>query len=193
MEIDEKKLKSAYDKACGNTKCVLEALFPSLRGEVTERIKTFDDAVRELGESHPSVVAYRSVENIGCMPDDIMAYLKLRVITAALNEGWEPKFSNDEWRYFPWFYFIGNDELRKKSEKWKSENVVRGCENHRVAFGGSASYGASAGFVSAYALGDASNATADYGSRLCFKTSALAEYACKQFIDIWMDFILIRK
>ena len=117
----------------------------------------------------------------------------LRIIADALNEGWRPEFTENERRYYPWFLLYSKRELDNKTSEWKREHVIRSCKDYVVAFGGSASAGAYAGFVYANALTIASNAFAYYGSRLCFKTYALAEYAGKQFIDIWMDFNLIRK
>lgn len=72
---------------------------------VTERIKTFDDAREALGDEHPFVKEYWRVVNVDLdITQDLIAYLKLRIIVAALNEGWEPKFETGEYRYFPWFY-----------------------------------------------------------------------------------------
>lgn len=50
--------------------------------------------------------------------------------------------------------------------------------------------GVSSGFVFYYASYDFSDAGAAYGMRLCFKTRALAEYAGKQFIEIWNKVLL---
>jgi predicted flap endonuclease-1-like 5' DNA nuclease len=52
-------------------------------------------------------------------------------------------------------------------------------------------YGASAGFASAYTSIAASYAAAHVGSRLCFKSRELAEYAGKQFIDIYNEYLFI--
>ena len=38
-----------------------------------------------------------------------------------------------------------------------------------------------------------SDADMHIGSRLCLKTRELAVYCGKQFIDIWADFLLIKK
>ena len=48
----------------------------------------------------------------------------------------------------------------------------------------------SSGFVFRDAYYYYSHASAGSGSRLCFKTRALAEYAGKQFIDIWNKILL---
>ena len=203
MELNEKNIKAAYDVADENTKSVLRALFPEQLAQpepdnrpVTERIKTFEDACNELGYEHPFVVSYNIMtEHFNPQSDDadIIAYLKLRIITTALNEGWEPQFTDDEWRYYPWFYLWSEEELADKDEKWKQARSLRSCENHRVLFGGHAYSGAAAGFASAYSTSAPSITDAHFGSRLCFKSEALAVYAGKQFIDLYMDFNLIRK
>ena len=76
--------------------------------DIMERVKTFEDACRELGEEHPFVRSYNGYTNNihenNKNDTDILAYLKLRIICAALNEGWEPQFTEDEWRYYPWFW-----------------------------------------------------------------------------------------
>lgn len=157
-----------------------EALRP-----VTERVKTFEDAVAELGEDNPLCVQFREVYdcylcNGGDAVSDLVAYLKLRIITAALNEGWTPQFTGDEYRYYPWFDLYGEREWNDLSEDTKRQ---RG-----VLFGGSAIRGAYAGFVFAISDSAPSISYAYIGSRLCFKNRELALYAGKQFASIWLDF-----
>ena len=203
MELNEKNIKAAYDVADENTKSVLRALFPEQLAQpdnrpVTERIKTFEDAIAALGEDHLYVQMFRDIfnksEKAGAnVNSDVVAYLKLRIVTAALNEGWEPQFTDDEWRYYPWFYLWSEEELADKDEEWKQARSLRSCENHRVLFGGNAYYGADAGFACAISNRAPSYTAALLGSRLCFKSEALAVYAGKQFIDLYMDFNLIRK
>ena len=203
METTSENIIKAYNIAretgADSTCKVLEALYPDVdfnpkdNRPVTERIKTFNDACEALGEEHRLVQAYRAVEGMTALGSDLYAYLKLRIITAALNEGWEPQFTEDEWRYYPWFYLWSAEELANKDEEWKRDHCLRSCENHRVLFGGSATDGASAGFAYAGSVSAPSYAHAYFGSRLCYKSEELAVYSGKQFIDIWMDFNLLRK
>ena len=58
-----------------------------------------------------------------------------------------------------------------------------------VLFGGSAHYGATAGFAFADSSNAPSYALASVGSRLCFKSSALAKYAGEQFAEIYFAFV----
>lgn len=149
---------------------------------VTERIKTFQDALDELGAEHPFIEQYVQISEAYRGEDsikDVVAYLKLRIIAAALNEGWQPQFTKDEWRYFPYFYLYTQDEIDEMDEEEKVRVIYRGCYN---------AY-ANVGVSFANANNDASYAYADIGSRLAFKTRELAKYAGKQFIDIWADYV----
>lgn len=118
--------------------------------EVTERIKTFEDAQRETGR--PDVPEFDN------MPEDLRDYFKaqykMTVIAEALNDGWKADWSDENQRkWFPWFTM------------------------------------SSGGFVFDATYYDLSYAYAGRTSRLCFKSSELARYAGKQFIDI-LDSIL---
>lgn len=147
---------------------------------VTERIKNFEDAVFALGD-HPFVTEWRMGVNLS---PDLEAYLQLRIICAALNEGWEPKFDEDEFRYFPWFFLYTKEkyEVLDENDKKKSRVVVRSYINAN-SFGG-VSYASSSG---------SSYVSTDVGFRLALKTKELAEYCGKQFIDIWADYLLSPK
>ena len=75
--------------------------------DVTERIKTFADACCELGFDHPLVKAYDNYMSLAHKLNkddyDVVAYLKLRIITEALNEGWKPQFTKGERRWYFWY------------------------------------------------------------------------------------------
>lgn len=151
---------------------------------VTERIKTFEDACKELGDNHPFVLQYNTLRDSGgngIDVADIAAYIKLRIITAALNEGWKPKFDGDECRYYPWFDICTKEEYE---ELVKDEETL--C---RVPLRSNNNSGAVGGLVFAYVFYAGSNSFSYYGVRLAFKTKELAEYCGKQFIDIWTDFL----
>lgn len=149
---------------------------------VTERIKTLDDACNALGDEHPLVTQYRltaAAYKGDPMTEDFIAYLKLRIIVAALNEGWEPKFTEDEYRYFPWFYFYTKEEYDKLDDEEKGRCVLRSGYSTNSGFG----------FVGCGATYDASYSLASYGSRLAFRTRELAAYAGRQFTEEWADFM----
>lgn len=151
---------------------------------VTERIKTFDDAVAALGDEHPFVIAYNTMCDIDEYADtDIQAYMKLRIIVAALNEGWQPEFVEDERRWTPWFTLYTNEEIADMDD----DDRAKVC---RVVGRSSSNANACGGLVYASAFGASSSASSSYAARLAFKTEALARYAGTQFIEIYRDFII---
>lgn len=159
-------------------KDALDAMRP-----ITERVKTFEDAMAVLGENHPLVIQYKEIydnflEEGGDEVKDIVAYIKLRIIVAALNEGWQPTFSDDEYRYYPWFVFYTKEELDAMDEEERSRVLGRSY------------YFASAYAGVAYSLTSHASSFSGtyYGGRLCFKNRELAEYAGQQFLAIYADF-----
>lgn len=153
----------------------------------TERVKTYEDAVLELGNDHPLVEAASSAEwrFTNSEDKDIIAYLKLRVIVAALNDGWKPQFAPGERRWYPWYELISKDEYDAMSEDEKQERRCVGRSINNAVAGG--------GLVCSSAYHASSFSYASYGSRLAFKTEALAEYAGKQFAELFADFCFIPK
>ena len=201
MEIKKENLLKALNTGSDSVKETILAIFPELKEEaaqkadkrpVTERIKTFEDACRELGEEHPLIQAYRQILEIATCEDymketfgvDMVAYLKLRIICAALNEGWEPKFTEDEWRYYPWFYLYTQQELDDMDEDDKQERHMIDTGDYETEY---------CGFGCAHSNRVPSYTNANVGSRLCLKNSELATYCGKQFISILADFNLVRR
>lgn len=154
---------------------------------VTERIKTFKDACNELGrrveegdDTAATLLADYESNADNIKNPQILAYMRLAIIAYALNEGWEPKFTTDEYRYYPWFYLYTQKEIDEMDEEEKGRVLGR-SNNSAYAYSGVAcSY---AGSASSYSY-------TYYGGRLCFKTRDLAEYAGKQFLDIWAEFMM---
>lgn len=197
MEASKENIIKAYNVAkqtgADSTCKVFEALYPDIdftpkdNRPVTERIKTFEDAVEALGEDHTFVQMFHDIFNKSEVAgananDDVVAYLKLRIITAALNEGWEPQFTEEEWRYYPWFYLWTEEELADKDEEWKQDRNLQSLGGYNTGYAGLA-------YANSYYA--PSYTPAHFGSRLCFKNATLAEYAGKQFLELWMPFYLI--
>lgn len=171
--ISKEQFASAMKKAFGE-----DAFKPQ---PVTERIKTFEDACRELGEDNPLVSQYEQIEAAfrgDKYAADFVAYLKLRIITAALNEGWEPQFVKGERRWYFWYDLITKEQYDKLSDEDKRRCVLRS---------GSSS-NANSGLVCAYASHASSYSNTGDGARLAFKNEKLAAYAGRQFAEIYADF-----
>ena len=120
--------------------------------------KTYEEACALIGEQPMNEKEMAKI----LRPDEI-ARRKLTTIAKALNgPDWEPDWHNRsqaKWR--PWFWIKG------------------------LFFGGDAHSGANDGLACADSFDAPSNATARIGSRLCFKTEALSDYAAETFLDLW--------
>ena len=102
LEITRQAAIKAHDEASTKGKTLLENLFGKrvFQKDIKERIKTFDDVIRELGDDPEE---FKNAISIMEEPDEI-AYVKLKLIAKALNEGWTPDWSNGEWdKWYPWF------------------------------------------------------------------------------------------
>lgn len=189
LELNSDQLATCYRNGGDEFRqTIKEALGEDFSKElpIQVRVQTFEDAVRELGDSHPAVRSYNSFKyGYSAKEPDVMAYLKLRIITAALNEGWEPQFTEGERRWYCWYDFISKEDLDEMSDAEKEERRVVGrASNNAYASGGLVC-------SSAYYVSTVSNTV--NGSRLAFKSEELAEYAGKQFIEIYADFCFIPK
>lgn len=190
IDFSQEQLVAFYrSTSTDGRKAVKEALGEQFSEALpaTERVKTYEDAVKELGNDHPLVEAASSAEwrFTNSEDKDIIAYLKLRVIVAALNDGWKPQFVPGERRWYPWYELISKDEYEAMSEDEKQERRCVGrSDNNAAAYGGLVCSGANSA---------SSSSDAPLGSRLAFKSEALAEYAGKQFAELFADFCFIPK
>lgn len=201
MENNNKELKisaenalKAYNNTDANGRELLEHLFGKELFEpknIMERVKTYEDACTVLdlspilalddlcicSQHQDGHFSFR-----GGLDVTAKAYLKLCIIAAALNEGWQPKFTEDEYRWYPYFYLYTKEQYDRLDEDEKKDCRVVG-RAYSIAF-------VNGGVVCAIASNSWSFSYASYGSRLAFKSEELAEYCGKQFIDIWMEYLI---
>lgn len=150
---------------------------------VTERIKTFEDAVNATGMKLPL-----DDNQLSCLPKDVVAYMKLRIIAAALNCLTEdtldkfPKFTTDEYRWYPWFHLYTHEEIDKMDEEKKKTLWL---------FVGASDSCSKCGISSAYSYYAWSFSDSGISSRLAVKSEELANYFGQQFIDIWSDYVAL--
>ena len=86
LSLSLNEAKILYKEATLERKAELEELFPELKPQlITDKVKTYEDALRVLGKED------FSHENL--YPREI-ARRKLEIIIEALNEGWKPNFNS---------------------------------------------------------------------------------------------------
>ena len=96
-----------------------------------------------------------------------------------MNDGWNPEFTEDERRWFPWYRLYTKEEIDNLSEEDKEQVLL---------WGGSADYGSLCGLAVALSGNAWSLSYANFGSRLALKSEELADYAGKQFIELFAPF-----
>ena len=151
--IEESEARKLYATASPEFKQMLETTFGKefFSMEITDRIKTYEDACAELGVDTISEIDFSTSE----LTLDEINYRKLKMIIKALVGDWKADWSNtSQQKWQPYFRLSGGVFVFDSTD----------CR-----------------FSSAFA---------GYGSRLCFPTSELAEYAGKQFIEIYNGFML---
>ena len=140
--------------------------------KIIERIKTLEDAMAATGMTLPPE------EQLASLPKDVVTFMKLRIIAAALNGLTKdtlhefPTFDVKEIRYFPWFYFYSKSEIKNMSKAEKENLLIWG-----------------AGFAIPYTHADWRRSGRGLAARLAVKSHDIAIYFGRQFIDIWKDYI----
>lgn len=82
------------------------------KDKITDRIKTMDDVYSEFG------IDKTTFEKSFTFKEDLDA-AKVRLITKAFNEGWEPNWSNSsETKYTPYFQISGVGFSLSSSDYW---------------------------------------------------------------------------
>lgn len=98
--------------------------------KITDKVKSFEDACKHL-RLNPN-----DLPVVDMLPEkdrkSIIAFYKLTIIIRALNEGWEPNWSNwDEWKYYNWFYVEEGEDQRSSDFRYNDTN----CTSARTVVG----------------------------------------------------------
>ena len=151
---------------------------------IIDKIKTFEDACQALGlaipEGLPELLQPKMADIV---PSHIKAQLKLEIIVAALNEGWQWIPDGKTRGYFPWFWLFTTEGVARMSK-----NEVE--DRHVIKATDISEYYSGLGSATTYRAFSDSNAY--YGSRLASKNALLAEYFGKQFIELWKEALFIK-
>ena len=88
-----------YNSTDEGIKAFALANFPELDAEITDKVKTFEDACRIKGIDPNSEFFTSEV-----LQAHEKAQRKIETIIEVLNEGWKPNWGNSsEAKYYPWF------------------------------------------------------------------------------------------
>lgn len=190
MEVEEKDIRAAYRVADENGRRMLCALFPHASlvdsdADIKERVKTLGDACAELDEiSFPYVEHYEKIAVLldkmhACCAEDIEAFIRLRVITAALNEGSTPEYIRNEVVYCPIIRLKETYEPRRELDwEWVPGNsIVRAMGDYKAM---------------KFEIASGTATTLGVPPTLCYKSEELAKYSAERFKNLWIDYYLRR-
>lgn len=191
IEITQEKVTAAFSEAkdCSKAIGILTALFGKQKPDYTDyhNIKTYEDACDALGVKPISRLLVENEDGHKEEVDDIaqIAYMKLCTIARALNNDPDfPRFTENEYRYAPWYYLYTQKEIDDMDEEERKKLVLWGGSAINDAYCGLASAASFSGWSYSYAL---------FGSRLAVKSSEIAIYFGQQFKDLWKDFLIGKK
>ena len=148
-----------------------------------ENIKTFQDAYNALGIGSPEALPeLLQPQFADIVPSHIKALLKLEIIANALNDGWQWIPDGHTRGWWPWFWFYTKREVETMTDEDKARINLKDASNITNGFAG-------VGYAPTnYAW---SYSSASIGSRLACKSEEVADYFGTQFIDIWMEYLMI--
>ncbi len=151
--------------------------------DITDKIKTFDDACKAIGLAGPEALPELLQEKYAAIvPSHIKAQLKLEIITLALNEGWQHIPDRRHCAYWPWFLLYTAGEIADMGKKGAEERAMINATDVSDVFAGLGYASSSSAWSTTYAL---------FCSRLAFTSRELARYSGKQFIELWKEAYLI--
>ena len=173
IELNEDQIKLVYKNAPTEVRAEIRVSLGEDFSKVLpimERVKTLDDALAELSTENNPVKArehcylYR-VEGTA----DLQAYLDLRVIVAALNEGWEPNINPVDELWYPRFSTIEENATERADCALIADGFFLVCD------GAVKSGGTEGGFHTAL----------PQPLSLAFKSEKIAKYAGSQFVEFY--------
>nr|DAR10267.1 MAG TPA: hypothetical protein [Bacteriophage sp.] len=150
IEIKQENVTEAFKSAdgCEVAINILTNLFGKQKPDYTDfhNIKTYEDACEALGIKPVSrlLIEYGDGQKEEVIDIAHIAYVKLSTIARALNNDPEfPRFTENEYRWFPWYYLYSQEEIDDMDEEKRKGLVF---------WGGNASDGAFCGLAYAYSL-----------------------------------------
>lgn len=151
---------------------------------ITERIKTFDDALvyleyraKELKDRKAKVLVDDWNYSLMNAPS-VYACTQLLIITYALNEGWQPEFKEGEDWWSPYYFFWEAADIDKMDEEYKDKVGLLLWKDGNGEICGMSF--------------DCSDLTGVGGESpfLVFRNVLLADYAGRQFATLYACYLL---
>lgn len=121
ININREEAQKAYAALSAEERDAVEKVIPRrflVPEEIWSRVRTFGDACYEIGKDHEFFRTYEAtllaIKDRQCY-QDVLSYLRLRIIVHALNEGWNSLKDRDRNGYGPHYMLLDNDEYKMLS------------------------------------------------------------------------------
>lgn len=109
LQVFEKNALKAFNEADENGKSILSNLFGKevFSRNIIDRIKSMEDVYEINGTTEKEVIHFPNA--VSKEQKSLNGCAKVMQIAKALNEGWEPNWSNkNERKYYPWFTYCSS-------------------------------------------------------------------------------------
>lgn len=144
--------------------------------DIRERVKTYEDALKVLGEERPSYV--------DDMPKHLAARIKCEAILRALNGDHTFHLTKGSW-YYPWLKIYLESSTPKEYKIESNPLFLYGGKKYRLRSVGSAN--GSGGVACFSANDDSGNSAAGVG--FACRSREIADYFSEQFKKLYFDAI----
>lgn len=129
ININREEAHKAYAALSAEERAAVEKVLPRsilCSADIRDRVRTFPDACEVIGLGHEFVKAYAATRfSLHDLTDecDVLAYLRLRIIVCALNEGWDSRQDIDYKGFGPHYVAVESDYYENLSNEEKERCV----------------------------------------------------------------------
>lgn len=121
ININREEAHKAYAALSAEERAAVEKVVPRrflIPEDIMERVRTFNEACEEIGKDHEYVRTYAATvlaikERLDMQ--DVLSYLRLRVIVCALNDGWDSRDDMYETGFGPHYILLDKEEYEQLS------------------------------------------------------------------------------
>lgn len=121
INIDREAAQKAYAALSAEERAAVEKVVPRkflVPEDIMSRVRTFGEACDEIGKDHDYVrtlsATFLAIRLFQCK-QDVLSYLRLKIIVCALNEGWDSRQDMSQNGYGPHYILLDNEEYKALS------------------------------------------------------------------------------
>jgi hypothetical protein len=183
QELDAELTATNQEPDAEQTSIIQDVEFEDDKQFDFHEIKTFADACEKLGMKEHLLTGSMGGDREA--QGQAQALYKLLIIQRAINNGvWRDK---DGWSYYPYWVLYSKENMERMSEEEKQKKGIRQLLSCAAAVNADSS-----AFRCANAFSRGASTSTYYGFPLCFNSREAAQYAAKQFEDLFFQYYGIK-